>query len=198
MKKIAVLISNAGTGSNLQAIIDAIENKKLQAKIVVVVSDTDDAYGLVRAKKHHLPILIIDKKTDLTHVIKEKYRIDYIALAGWKKIIPERMIDEFKNRILNLHPGLIPDSINSVAKNPDGTKGLWNRGKFTEAAVKNFLDKKCTHAASSIHFLTHEFDFGPVLARVFEKIKSGDTVDSLYQRLKLKENKMYVKVIKNL
>lgn len=197
MKKIAVLISNAGTGTNLQAIIDAIESKKLPAKIMVVVSDAKDAYGLERAKKHHLPTFVINQKTDLTRTLKEKYQVDYVALAGWKKMIPEKMIDEFKNRILNLHPGLIPDDLNMAVKNPDGTVGLWNRGKFTAAAIQNFLDKKCTYAGSSIHFLTHEFDLGPVLARVFEKIKPHDTVDSLYQRLKVKENKMYVGALKH-
>ncbi len=195
MKKIAVLISNAGRGSNLQAIIDAIENKSLAAKIAVVISDKEDAYGLMRAKKHHLPTLIVNRKTDLKKILTKKYHVDFVALAGWKQIIPETFTKQFNNRILNVHPGLIPDDAHSFVKNPDGTKGLWNQGKFTDRAAKNFLDKKCTYAGSSVHFLTQEVDFGPVLARCFEKVMAGDTVESLYSRLKQKENVIYVKAL---
>src|SRR5258708_36629328 len=93
-------------------------------------------------------------------------------------------LDAYTNRILNLHPGLIPDTIDGLVKNPDGSDGLWNKAKFTNKALQNFFDQEATYAGSSIHFLTHEFDFGPVLGRCFEKIKSDDTVDSLYGRLK--------------
>ncbi len=193
MKKLAVLISNAGTGTNLQAIIDAIEEKKLDAKISVVVSDTDDAYGLKRATKYHIPTQVINKKDDLTHILKDTYSVDFVLLTGWKKIIPDSMIDTFPNKILNIHPGLIPDSMNEFVNNPDGTKGLWNKGKLTDIAIKNFFNNKATYAGSTVHFLSHEFDFGPVLARCFEKILLNDTIESLYTRLKQKENKIYVK-----
>jgi len=191
-KKLALLISNTGTGTNLQAVIDAIETGQLKAKIAVVVSDTNEALGLQRAKKHHLSTLIIDRKDNITKILKEKYQIDFICLAGWKRIIPDEIIAVFKNRIFNIHPGLIPDKINGVVKNPDGTKGLWNKGKLTDLAIQNFFDHKATYAGSSVHFLSQEFDFGPVLARCFEKILQDDTIDSLYSRLKKKENKIYV------
>lgn len=191
-KKIAVLISNAGTGSNLQAIIDAIESGQLKAKIIVVVSDAKNAYGLVRAKKHHLLTLIVGRKDNLGKIFSQKYPIDYIVLTGWKTIIPFSLIKSFKNRILNIHPGLIPDRLDGVVKNPDGTAGLWNRGKFTEKAIENFLKNKATYAGSSVHFLTEEFDFGPVLGCCFENILPNDTVDSLYQRLKKKEHQILV------
>jgi phosphoribosylglycinamide formyltransferase 1 len=198
-KRIAVLISNAGTGTNLQAIIDAIKKNKLNAEIVVVVSDTADAYGLVRAKKQNINTLIINNKIgNLTKILKDKYKVDFIALAGWKKIIPNSMIKSFSNGILNIHPGLIPDSLDSIVKNPDGTDGLWNRGKFTDAAIKKFLANKSSYAGSSVNFLTHEFDFGPVLARCFEKILKNDTVESLYKRLKKKENKIYIDSLKKI
>lgn len=191
-KKLAILISNTGTGTNLQAIIDAIEQKKLSAKIIVVVSDTNKALGLLRAKKHHLTIMIINKNDDLVKILKEKYHVDYVCLAGWKKIVPDSMIEVFANRIFNIHPGLIPDSLSGLVKNPDGTNGLWNRGKLTDVAIKNFLDHKATYAGSSVHFLTKDFDFGPVLARCFEKILTSDTIESLYGRLKKKEHGIYV------
>lgn len=192
-KKLAVLISDAGTGTNLQAIIDTIENKKLKAKIVIVVSDTLQALGLKRAKKHHIPLLIINKKDNLTKILKEKYKVDYICLTGWKKVIPDLLIATFPNKIFNIHPGLIPDLITSSVKNPDGTLGLWNRGKLTDKAIQNFFDNKSTYAGSSVHFLSKEFDFGPVLERCFEKILSNDTIDSLYSRLKKKEHQIYIK-----
>lgn len=197
MKRIVVLISNTGTGTNLGAIIDGVENGKIHAKIVAVVSDTPDAQGLNRARKHNLPIEICSKKEDLLPLLK-KLNSDYICLAGWKQIILDEVINAFPNRILNTHPGVIPDTIDGVVKNPDGTDALWNRGKLTDKAIQNFLDHKAIYAGCTNHFLSHEFDFGPVLGRVFEKIQPGDTIDSLYTRLKVKENKLYVDVLARL
>ncbi|MFA6533150.1 MAG: formyltransferase family protein [Patescibacteria group bacterium] len=191
MKKLAVLISDAGTGTNLQAVIDAIKNGELMAKIVYVISSSEKAYGLQRAKNNNIPTLIIDKKDNLKKIL-EDLQIDLIILAGWKLIIPKTLVDGFKNKILNLHPGLIPDKLDGVVSNPDGTPGLWNRGKLTDVAIQNFLDKKTTYAGSTVHFLSEEFDFGKVLNRCFEKILPNDTVESLYARLKQKENKIYI------
>lgn len=198
MKKLAVLLSNAGTGTNLQAIIDAIRKDKLNAAISVVVSDSANAYGLTRAKKHRVKTYIIAKGEDLIQLLAKTYPSDYVVLAGWKKIIPDNFIDAFPNRILNIHPGLIPNAIDGEVKNPDGTKALWNKGKFTTKAIQKFLDTKATYAGSTVHFLSHEFDFGPVLERGFEKIKSTDTVDSLYDRLKKREHESLVKALKKL
>ena len=197
MKKLAILISNKGTGTNLQAIIDGVNSKKIKAEIVVVISDTIDAPGLQRARKHQLPIKIVPQKEDLLAVLK-KLNPDYICLAGWKQIILDEVIDAYLQRILNTHPGLIPDTMDGVVKNPDGTNALWNKGKMTEKAIQNFLDSHATYAGCTNHFLSHEFDFGPVLGRCFEKIRRGDTVDSLYTRLKKKENQLYVNVLTNL
>lgn len=194
MVKLAVLISNAGTGTNLQAIIDVITAKKLKAQIVVVISDTEETFGLTRAEKHNLPIEIVPKKEELLSVLKS-YNPDYICLAGWKQFITDEVIDAFPNRILNLHPGLIPDTIFGVVQNPDGTSAEWNRGKLTDKAISHVLQTSNSYAGSSIHFLTHEFDFGVVLGRCFEKVKLGDTIDSLYARLKVQENKLYQDVL---
>lgn len=196
-KKIVVLISNIGEGTNLQAIIDGVESKKINAKIVAVISDTNSAIGLSRARKHRLKIDICPNKNDLLTIV-QKYKPDYICLAGWKQIILDEVITAFQNRILNIHPGLIPDSIEGVVKNPDGTDGLWNRGKLTDKAIRNFLDSKVTYAGSTVHFLSHEFDFGKVLDRCFEKIQPGNTAKSLYQRLKVKENQLYMEVLAKL
>jgi len=122
----------------------------------------------------------------------------YICLAGWKQIILDEIVLAYPNKILNLHPGLIPDTIDTNVENPDGTKALWNKGMLTTKAVQNFFDKKTTFAGSSIHFLTLDFDFGPVLGRTFEKIEANDNIESLYSRLKKKENKLYVEVLEKL
>ena len=195
--KLTVLISNAGTGTNLQAIIDGINSNKINAEICAVVSDKNDALGLERARKNNLKIEICPKKEDLLKLL-QKLKPNYVCLAGWKQIILDEVILAFPNKILNLHPGLIPDTIDGKVKNPDGTEALWNKGKLTEKAISNFLETKSTFAGSSIHFLTLNFDFGPVLGRTFEKIEANDTVESLYGRLKNKENKLYVEVLEKL
>lgn len=197
MKRLSVLVSNAGTGTNLQAIIDAIEESKLKAQVSVVVSSDKDAYGLIRAKNHKIDTEICPDKNKLLSILL-KYDPDFVCLAGWKKIISEEVLKMFDNKILNVHPGLIPNSLKSTVRNPDGTKALWNRGKMTDNAIRNFIDSNSTYAGSSIHFLSSEFDFGKVLGRCFEKIKKTDNAESLYERLKIKENKLYVKTLQKL
>lgn len=197
MKKIAVLISNKGSGTNLQAIIDGVKNGKINASIETVISDIPNIPVLERVRKHHLPIKIVQTKKDLLSLLRN-LNPDYVCLAGWKQIILDEVLDAFPNRIINTHPGVIPDSINGVVKNPDGTDALWNKGKMADKAMQNFLDQKSTYAGCTNHFLSHEFDFGPVLGRCFEKIRGGDTVKSLYKRLKVKENKLYVEVLTKL
>lgn len=195
--KLAVLVSDAGTGTNLQAIIDAIEKGKINAEISAVISDKENTPALDRAKKHNLNIEICQTKEALLPML-QKLGPDYICLAGWKQIILDTVILAFPNKILNLHPGLIPDDMNGVVLAPDETEALWNKGMLTTKAIQNFFDQKATYAGSSIHFLTLEFDFGPVLGRVFEKIQPDDTVGSLYGRLKEKENALYVEVLEKL
>lgn len=195
--RLAVLISDAGTGTNLQAIIDGVEQGRINAEISAVVSDKADAPGLERARKHNLKIEICSSKNNLLALL-QKLNPNYICLAGWKQIILDEVILAFPNRILNLHPGLIPDAVDAIAKNPDDTDALWNKGMLTTKAIQNFFDQKITCAGSSIHFLTLNFDFGPVLGRTFEKIEEGDNVESLYTRLKKKENELYVEVLEKL
>lgn len=203
-KRLVILVSNAGTGTNLKAIITAVGAGYINAEIVAVVCDKVDAPALAHAREpsasRRINIEICEKKENLLEVLK-KLNPDFIALAGWKQIILDEVILAYPNRILNLHPGLIPDTTDvndNSTKNPDGTIGLWNKGMLTTKAIQNFLDNKCTYASSSIHFLTLNFDFGPVLARCFEKIEKGDDVDSLYSRLKKKENELYIEVLQKL
>jgi len=198
--KLVVLISNTGTGTNLQAIIDGVSSNRINAEILAAISDKEDSLGLEHARKNNIRIEICPSKNDLLVLLK-KLNPDYICLAGWKQIILDEVILAHPNRILNLHPGLIPDTEDAndkSVKNPDGTDALWNKGMLTTKAIQNFFDQKSTYAGSSIHFLTLNFDFGPVLGKTFEKIENNDTVDSLYARLKKKENELYVEVLRNL
>lgn len=195
--KLVVLISNTGTGSNLQAIIDGINNNKINGKIVAVVSDTTNALGLEKARNSNLPIEICKSKEELLPLL-QNLNPDYICLAGWKQIVLDEVILAFPNKILNLHPGLIPDREDGQFLNPDNSVALWNKGKLTDKAIQNFFDNKSTYAGSSIHFLTLNFDFGPVLGRVFEKIEPEDTIEKLYTRLKKKENELYINVLEKL
>ena len=198
--KLAVLISNAGTGTNLKAIIDGVEGGRINAEICAVISNKADAPGLEHAKKHNLKIEICPAK-ELLPPLLQKLNPDYICLGGWKQVLLDEILDKYKNRIINIHPGLIPDSMdasNRSVKNPDGTDAVWNKGKFTTKAIQNFLDQKTTYAGASAHFISDEFDFGPVLGRTFEKIKADDSVESLYSRLKKKENQLYVEVLEKL
>ncbi len=171
-KKLVFLVHAGGSHTNLKAVQSAIDEGRINAEIVVVAMDDQP-----------LP--------DFTNISP-----DYICLAGWKKIIPEELISKYK--ILNIHPGLIPDTVDGKVLAPDGSDALWNKGMYTDKAIQNFLDNKSTYAGSSLHLLTSEFDFGPVLDRVFEKIEIDDDVVSLYARLKKKENDLYIKVLMEL
>ena len=177
MIKLVILIPSNGSGTNLRTIEQGIGEGKIHAEIAAIISDSD-----------------VTKDTLLPKL--RECNPDYIVLTGWKQIIPDEVIHNFK--ILNIHPGLIPDTMDGVVKNPDGTDGLWNKGLFKNKAIQNFLDKKASYAGSSIHFLTQEFDFGPVLGRVFEKIEKNDTVESLYARLKIQENNLWAKIFLSL
>lgn len=197
MKKLAVLISNKGTGTNLQAIIDAVNQHKIKAAIVVVISDKIDAQGIERANRQNIPVELCLEKEQLLSLL-QKCSVDYICLAGWMQMITTDVIKKYENHILNVHPGLVPDTMDGTVKNPDGTDALWNKGLASDKAIQNFFDHHATYAGSSIHSLTQEFDFGSVFARCFEKIRSHDTIDSLYHRLKIKEHEIYIQTLQKL
>mgnify|MGYP001611023401 CR=1 FL=1 len=174
-KKLVLLVHEGGTQTNLKAIREAIDQAKINAEISAVIPDNEDAIPILR-----------------------KISPDYMCLAGWKKIIPNETIKNYENRILNIHPGLIPDTADGNVVNPDESYALWNKGMYGNKAIKNYLDQKATFAGSSIHFLTSDFDFGPVLGRTFEKILEHDNVESLYLRLKKKENRLYIEILEKL
>lgn len=209
MKRIAVFISNKGTGSNLQAIIDAIDNKIIKnGEIVVVVSNKKDAFGLKRAKKLKIPTEILDleefKKSGKTRVeyddalgklMREKYKPDLIILAGWMLILSDNFIKYFPDKIINLHPGLLPDGDETFIRLSDGIKIKVIRGLHTEAAVSYAIEHRFPVTGSTVHFITEKVDQGSVILRSEVKILSTDTVDSLYKRMKKEEHKILPKAI---
>lgn len=209
MKRIAVLVSNKGTGSNLQAIIDAIDKRVIKnGRIVVVVSNKKDAFGLIRAEKKKIPTEICDlndylkkgkTRTDydqmLALLLKNKYQIDLVVLAGWVLILSDKFINYFPDRIINLHPGLLPNAGELTIKLKDGTIIEAIRGLHTDAAVQYAIKNNFPVTGSTVHFITPKVDDGPVILRSEVKISHDDTVESLYKRMKEQEYQILPKAI---
>lgn len=204
MLKITVLISNKGTGSNLQAIIDAKEAGKLpQVQIGLVVSDKEDAKGLDRAKKHGLAWEVKEFKGDrIKYGIELASRLNtegikLVVLAGFATILPRSFFEVFKGPMINIHPGLLPNEDGSPFIFPDGTEAPWNKGKMTDDAVATFFKMKLKWGGSTVHIATVEADSGPVLERVFIPILSEDSVETFYSRLKLEEHQALIRALQN-
>jgi len=198
--RIAVLISNKGSGSNLQALINDCKNRKIKGEIVVVVSDKVDAYGLVRAKKNKISGLVKpftkfkSKKARRTYgrklakELKEKYQVELVVLAGWMIILPSSFLKHFSYKVINLHPGLIPDKKGSVLRLSDNSLAKPFKGEMAGGAIQAVLKAGIKISGSSTYFVTKEVDWGPVIMRAEEKIRTNDSIDSYYARLKKKEH----------
>lgn len=176
MLNLAVLVSGGGT--NLQAIIDSIENGSItNAKIATVISNNKNAYALERAKSHNIEGLCISPKdyesredfhTALMEALKER-SIDLIVLAGYLVVIPELMIQKYRNRIINVHPSLIPAFCGTGYYGLKVHEGALNRGvKITGATV---------------HFVDEGTDTGPILLQKAVAVEEGDTPEVLQRRV---------------
>lgn len=176
MTKIAVLVSGGGT--NLQAIIDRIESGALKnVSISVVISNKKDAYALERAKKHGIKGEYISPKEfasreefnqALLNCLQE-YEADLVVLAGYLVIVPENVIAAYRNRIINIHPSLIPSFCG------DGFYGL----KVHEAVLAR--GNKVTGA--TVHFVDEGTDTGPIILQKAVSVKEGDTPELLQRRV---------------
>ena len=176
MLKIAVLVSGGGT--NLQAIIDAIDAGTVtNAAIDVVISNNANAYALERAKKHGIEAMCLSPKSyetreqfndALTQAIVDR-RIDLVVLAGYLVIIPPQLIAAYKNRIINIHPSLIPSFCGT------GFYGL----KVHEEALKRGV--KVTGA--TCHFVDEGTDTGPIILQKAVEVQEGDTPEILQRRV---------------
>jgi len=188
-KKIVVLAS--GSGTNLQAIIEAIKNGNLiNAEIVIVISNKKDAFALERAKNADIEAVFINPKnftnnTDYDKKLVEvisNYKVDLIVLAGYMKILTENFINAFANKIINIHPALLPDF---------GGKGMYGKN-IHEAVLKSGVKESgCT-----VHFVTTKIDAGPIIAQKKVPVIPGDTVNSLSKRILAEEHKLLIEAIK--
>ena len=176
MLKIALCVSGGGT--NLQAIIDAIENKTItNAEISVVISNNADAYALERARKHGIEAVCISPKNYETRAAfnedflrqLDSYHVDLVVLAGFLVVIPEMMIAKYRNRIINIHPSLIPSFCGT------GYYGL----KVHEGALARGV--KVTGA--TCHFVDEGTDTGPIILQKAVEVKQGDTPEVLQRRV---------------
>jgi phosphoribosylglycinamide formyltransferase-1 len=176
MLKVLVMVSGGGT--NLQAILDAVDSGKIaNTEIIGVLSNNPNAYALERAKKHGIPALVLSPKSfatraEFNEALTEKVSSlhpDLVVLAGCLVKIPEQMVRKFRNRIINIHPALIP-SFCGV-----GYYGL----KVHEAALKRGV--KVTGA--TVHFVDEGTDSGPILMQKAVDVLPGDTPEILQRRV---------------
>ncbi|MFQ5851845.1 MAG: phosphoribosylglycinamide formyltransferase [Candidatus Binatia bacterium] len=179
---LGILIS--GSGTNLQAIIDAIEEKTLDATIQVVVSNREDAYGLVRAKKHRIQTEVVDHRKFPTREAFDQVLIDIlktrqvelVILAGFMRLLSPVFVRAFSNRIMNIHPALLP-----------AFPGLHGQRRAVEYGVR--------FSGCTVHFVNEECDQGPVIIQAVVPAFPDDTEESLSARILKEEHRIYPRAI---
>ena len=184
MINIGVLGSTKGTA--LQAILDAIHSKKLSATVSTVISNRKNAYILDRAKDHSVPFYFISHKgkdrkdfdAEMTRVLK-KHEVDLVLLIGFMRILSSSFCREWRDRILNVHPSLLPKYAGGMDTNVH-EEVLKNRDKETG----------CT-----IHFVTDELDSGPILIQKKCAVEEGDTVETLKSKVQTLEGEAFLEAI---
>jgi phosphoribosylglycinamide formyltransferase 1 len=185
MKKVKLGVLVSGRGSNLQAIIDNIEKGLLPAEIVIVISDQPDAYSLERARKHNIPAIHISakgfrgKRDEYDALLVTEFRkknVELVCLAGFMRIITPTLIKAFPNRILNIHPALLP-----------AFPGLH--------VQKAALDHGVKFSGCTVHFVDEGMDTGPIIIQAVVPILDNDTVDSLSERILKQEHNIYSRAI---
>lgn len=196
--RIAVLVS--GSGSNLQALIDAIEGGTLpKVEIMLVVSNKADAPGLQRALKHKLPTMYLpwrqrqEAEAQLSALLR-LFEVELIVLAGWMRIFTSDFTSQFPRRIINLHPALLPDDgQGSAFTTRDGTSIPVFRGLH---AVRQALNAGVKVTGSTVHYVTPEVDAGPMVCREEVAIGESDTEETLHERLKAVEHRLIVEAVR--
>lgn len=176
MLKIAVLVSGGGT--NLQAIIDRIEDHTItNTKISVVISNKKDAFALERAKNHGIDARYIspkdfEKKEDFGQGLLDlidSFDVDLIVLAGYLVIIPEALIQKYRNRIINIHPSLIPS--------------FCGMGYYGLKVHQGVLDRGCRVTGATVHFVDEGADTGPIIMQKAVEVDTFDTPQTLQQKV---------------
>ena len=182
---IGVLGSTRGT--DLQSVIDAIGSKQLSSKISVVISNKEDAYILERAKKHNIEAVFIDskgkKREEFDREVNstlERYNVDLILLIGYMRILSPGFVNKWKNKIMNIHPSLLPAFAGGMDKDV--------HAKVLKSGVK---ETGCT-----LHFVAEDVDAGPIIMQKKVEIDKNETVDSLKEKVQKAEQEVVVKALK--
>ncbi|HEX3022394.1 MAG TPA: phosphoribosylglycinamide formyltransferase [Lachnospiraceae bacterium] len=174
--RIAVLVSGGGT--NLQAIIDSIESGKItNTSIEVVISNKKDAYALTRAQDHGIDgVCVAPKDYDTREAFNEallrkinEYQVDLVVLAGYLVIVPECVIKQYENRIINIHPSLIPS--------------FCGPGYYGLKVHEKVLERGCKVTGATVHFVDTGVDSGPIVLQKAVEVKQGDTPEKLQRRV---------------
>lgn len=179
---IGILIS--GSGSNLQAIIDAIEAGKVNAMIRVVLSNREDSYGLVRARNHRLPTEVLDHRKFSSREAYDQAVVDIlrardvelVVLAGFMRLLSPVFVKAYSNRIMNIHPALLPSF-----------PGLHVQRKAIEHGVR--------FSGCTVHFVNEECDEGPIIIQAVVPVFPDDTEESLSARILRQEHRIYPRAI---
>lgn len=189
-RKLVVLIS--GNGSNLQAILDACVSRVLDAKVVLVVSDRADAYGLERARRAHVPAVVKPKSklqdrreydAELADLVAAQ-QPDWVVLAGWMRVLTLPFLQRFPNRVVNLHPAL-PGAF-------PGTHAI-------ERAFAAYQRREVDHTGVMVHLVPDEgVDCGPVLSSEVVPILPEDTLATLEAHIHAVEHRLLVQTLKNI
>lgn len=185
--KIGVLIS--GSGSNLQSIINNIENNQINGEISVVISNREKAYGLERAKKHNIYSVYINPKSyndeeyndRILDELKNK-EVDLVILAGYLKIINPKLVREYQNRIINIHPSLIPSF---CGKNYYGLK-----------VHQSVVDYGVKISGATVHFVNEQADEGPIILQKTVEVVDSDTAETLQMKILQLEHEILPEAVK--
>jgi len=184
-EKASLVVLISGTGSNLQAIINAIKNKQLDAEIKAVISNHVSATGLDRAAKENITTHVIEHKSYPSREAFDQAMIqvidaaeaDLVILAGFMRILSKPFIDHYQHRLINIHPSLLPKY----------------KGLNTHQQVINNND---TLHGASVHYVSHELDSGPIVIQAEIPVLASDTAETLAARVLIEEHKIYPVAIK--
>lgn len=186
--KIGVLIS--GSGTNLQAIIDNIDSGNINGKITVVISNRKDAYGLKRAENNGIDAVCINRRdfenedlynNEIIRILKDK-NVELVVLAGYLRILNEKFVNEYKNRIINIHPSLIPS--------------FCGKGFYGEKVHEAVLEYGVRVTGATVHFVDCGTDTGPIILQEVVKVDEDDTVDTLKKKVLKVEHKILPDAVK--
>ncbi len=179
-----LVVFASGNGSTLQAIIDSIQNKKLEAQIDLVVSDNPDAYALTRAKDNHIATYTIQSKNFTARdlelaTILSNYSVDLIVLAGYLKMIGPKLLENYQ--LINTHPSLLPKF---------GGKGM--HGMHVHEAVVEAKEKV---TGATIHFVNDEYDKGNIISQIQVEVLPTDTAKTVSQKVQAAEKIQLIEVL---